>query len=58
MKSIYDIIRRKREGEELSSNEIELLVGGLMSGDTPDYQVSAWLMAVCFAASRWRRHWR
>jgi len=42
-----DIIERKRDGAELSREEIEHLVMGYVRGDVPDYQVSAWLMAVC-----------
>ncbi len=41
-----DVIRRKRDGEELSRNEIEGLVSAYTNGKIPDYQVSAWLMAV------------
>lgn len=41
-----DIIRRKRQGEELSKEEIEFMVLGFTRGDIPDYQMSAWLMAV------------
>jgi pyrimidine-nucleoside phosphorylase/thymidine phosphorylase len=41
-----DVIRKKRDGGELSSNEIESLVNAYTRGDIPDYQVSAWLMAV------------
>src|SRR5579863_1136847 len=41
-----DIIRQKRDGKELSSGEIEGLVNAYTSGEVPDYQVSAWLMAV------------
>ncbi len=41
-----DAIRKKRDGGELSRNEIESLVNAYTSGDIPDYQVSAWLMAV------------
>jgi pyrimidine-nucleoside phosphorylase len=41
-----DVIRKKRDGGELSRNEIESLVNAYTSGDIPDYQVSAWLMAV------------
>jgi pyrimidine-nucleoside phosphorylase len=41
-----DVIRKKRDGGELSQGEIEYLVRGYTSGDIPDYQVSAWLMAV------------
>ena len=41
-----DVIRKKRDGLELSRPEIEYLVRAYTSGDIPDYQVSAWLMAV------------
>jgi pyrimidine-nucleoside phosphorylase len=41
-----DVIRKKRDGVELSRAEVEGLVGAYTSGDIPDYQVSAWLMAV------------
>jgi pyrimidine-nucleoside phosphorylase/thymidine phosphorylase len=41
-----DVIRKKRDGGELSQNEIESLVNAYTRGDIPDYQVSAWLMAV------------
>ena len=41
-----DIIRKKRDADELSAAEIEGLVTAYTRGDVPDYQVSAWLMAV------------
>jgi pyrimidine-nucleoside phosphorylase len=41
-----DVIRKKRDGVELSRGEIESLVNAYTRGDIPDYQVSAWLMAV------------
>jgi len=41
-----DVIRKKRDGIELSREEIESLVSAYTSGGIPDYQVSAWLMAV------------
>ena len=40
-----DVIRKKRDGVELSRDEIESLVNGYTRDDIPDYQVSAWLMA-------------
>ena len=43
-----DLIQRKRDGEELSPEEISTLVEGYTSGDIPDYQMSAFLMAVFF----------
>lgn len=41
-----DVIRKKRDGLELTREEIEALVNAYTAGDVPDYQVSAWLMAV------------
>lgn len=41
-----DIIIKKRDGKELSREEIEFFVHGFVQGDIPDYQVSAWAMAV------------
>jgi pyrimidine-nucleoside phosphorylase len=41
-----DVIRKKRDGLELPRTEIEALVTTYTRGDVPDYQVSAWLMAV------------
>jgi pyrimidine-nucleoside phosphorylase len=41
-----DVIRKKRDGRELSRYEIDSLVNAYTAGDIPDYQVSAWLMAV------------
>ena len=41
-----DVIRKKRDGVELSRAEIEDLVAAYTKNEIPDYQVSAWLMAV------------
>jgi pyrimidine-nucleoside phosphorylase len=41
-----DVIRKKRDGVELSANEIEFFVNAYTNDSIPDYQVSAWLMAV------------
>ncbi|MCM3784073.1 pyrimidine-nucleoside phosphorylase [Neobacillus mesonae] len=43
-----DIIQKKRDGHELSSEEIAYLIQGYSRGDIPDYQLSAWAMAVYF----------
>jgi len=43
---VVDIIARKRDGRDLSTEEINYMVHGLTVGTIPDYQVSAWLMAV------------
>jgi pyrimidine-nucleoside phosphorylase len=41
-----DVIANKRDGAELSREEIEFFVGGYTRGEIPDYQAAAWLMAV------------
>ena len=41
-----DLIRRKRDSEELSPEEIGFLIDGYTRNEIPDYQMSAWLMAV------------
>src|ERR1700744_426416 len=43
---LVDLIRKKRDGGELSREEIEYIVSGYTRDEIPDYQVSAWLMAV------------
>ncbi|MDR1429695.1 MAG: thymidine phosphorylase [Spirochaetaceae bacterium] len=43
-----DIIMKKRSGGELSGEEIHFLISGYVAGTIPDYQVSAWAMAVFF----------
>jgi pyrimidine-nucleoside phosphorylase len=40
-----ELIRKKRDGKELSREEIEFIVSGYTSSEIPDYQVSAFLMA-------------
>jgi pyrimidine-nucleoside phosphorylase/thymidine phosphorylase len=44
-----DLIHRKRDGEELSPEEIAALVDGYTRNEIPDYQMSAFLMAVFFS---------
>lgn len=46
---MYDIIEKKRNGEKLSSEEIEFFISGYVSGEIPDYQISALLMAIYFS---------
>jgi len=41
-----DIIAKKRDGQELTSDELKFFVEGYTKGDIPDYQASAWCMAV------------
>jgi pyrimidine-nucleoside phosphorylase len=43
---MYEIISRKRDGLELGRDEIAFVISGYVRGDIPDYQVSAWLMAI------------
>jgi pyrimidine-nucleoside phosphorylase len=43
---VTDLIRRKRDGVELQRNEIEFLIDAYTRDAIPDYQMSAWLMAV------------
>src|SRR6266576_4758167 len=43
---VVDLIRRKRDSGELTRKEIEELIAAYTRGDIPDYQMSAWLMAV------------
>lgn len=44
----YELIYKKRNGDRLTHEEMEFLVGGFTRGDIPDYQMSAFLMAVFF----------
>ena len=44
---MVDLIERKREGAAHTAREIEWIVSGFVKGDIPDYQMSAWMMAVC-----------
>ncbi len=43
----FDILSRKRRGERHTSGEIRRLIEGFVAGEVADYQMSAWLMAVC-----------
>jgi hypothetical protein len=44
---VVDIIAKKREGEELTAAEVHSFVQRFTAGEVADYQMSAWLMAVC-----------
>ena len=44
----YEIIDKKKRGLELNQTEIEYLINGYVNNEIPDYQISAWLMAVYF----------
>ena len=48
MPRMVDLIGKKRDGGELSPEEIAFIIRGMAAGEIPDYQLSAWLMAVCF----------
>ena len=43
-----DLIQKKKEGKEHTKEEINFLVENYTNGNIEDYQMSAWLMAVCF----------
>ena len=45
---MYDLIMKKRNKEELSKDEIDYMIQGYTKGEIPDYQMSAFLMAVYF----------
>jgi pyrimidine-nucleoside phosphorylase len=43
---VVDVIRKKRDGETLSDDEIAFMVAGASTNSIPEYQLSAWLMAI------------
>ena len=45
---MYDIIQKKRNGGELSDGEIRFFIQGYTDGSIPDYQASAFCMAVFY----------
>ncbi|MCB2291493.1 pyrimidine-nucleoside phosphorylase [Clostridium sp. CS001] len=45
---MYDLIMKKRDGRELTTEEINFFVDGYTEGIIPDYQVSALMMAIYF----------
>ncbi|WP_420128396.1 thymidine phosphorylase [Longimicrobium sp.] len=47
MISAVPLIERKKRGEALAADELRGLLGGFVAREVPDYQMAAWLMAVC-----------
>ncbi len=48
MMNTPEIIRKKRDGKELTTEELRYLIEGYSKGEIPDYQLSAWAMAVYY----------
>ena len=48
MMRMVDLIAKKRDGNELTTEEIQFIIDGFTDGSLPDYQMSAWSMAVYF----------
>jgi len=46
--SVYELIKKKRDGFELSTTEIDFFIDGFVKGRIPDYQLTAFLMAIYF----------
>ncbi len=46
---IPSLIEKKRDGHQLTTDEIEFLISAYTEGKIPDYQMSAWAMAVFFS---------
>ena len=45
---MVDLIEKKRDGGVLSDEEIRFIIDGFTKGEIPDYQMSAWAMAVFY----------
>ena len=45
MRSVYELLRAKRDGQELAPDEIAAFVHGVVGASVPDYQAAAFLMA-------------
>ena len=45
---MVDLILKKRQGLELSKDEIDFIIEGYVKGDIPDYQIAAWTMSIFF----------
>jgi len=52
--NVYELIKKKRDGFELSGKEINFLVNGFVKGRIPDYQMAAFLMAVYYRSMNTR----
>jgi pyrimidine-nucleoside phosphorylase len=46
MQPIYQLIAKKRDGQKLTKDDIQLFIDGVVQGEIPDYQVAAILMAI------------
>ena len=46
--NMYDLITKKKHGGTLTQKELSYMIDGYVSGDIPDYQMSAMLMAIWF----------
>ena len=47
---MVDLIEKKKQGQVHSDEEIKFIINGYCQDRIPDYQMSAWMMAVCFNA--------
>ena len=45
---MVDVIHAKRAGQQLTDEQVQFFVDGVVSGEIPDYQISALLMAIYF----------
>ena len=45
---MYDLIEKKKQGRSLTEQELDWMIAGFTEGAIPDYQMAAFLMAVCF----------
>ncbi len=48
MMRAVDLIEKKKQGNAHTAEELRFLINGFTKGEIPDYQMSAWAMAVCF----------
>ena len=52
------LIEKKRDGQELSADETKSLIADFTLGEIPDYQMSAWAMAVFFRGMTPAGNWQ